>query len=66
VDEFDLDQPVLGDRGWGYWLASDSLGTGFAYPSIIVVAPDGEVLSVQAGYSDWSQLGQTIRAHAQR
>lgn len=58
---FDLEGPVLADRGWGFSMMQSVLGEGVAsYPTTFVVAPDGTVASVQQGYGGWALVEAVI------
>ncbi len=60
IDEFDLESPVLADRGWGFWMSADALGDGFGYPTTITVRPDLKVIDVRSGFGDWTPWQQII------
>jgi len=60
VDDFGLDAPVLGDRGWGYWLGSESLGDAMGYPLIIVTDPQGKVVQIRSGFGSWEELAAVV------
>lgn len=66
VDAYDLHAPVLQDRGWGYAVVGAHQGEDFGYPSSVLVAPDGEVLSVHTGFGGWDDVLAAITAHAGR
>lgn len=56
---FDLEGPVLGDRGWGYTMGSAAFAD-MAYPSWFLVAPDGEVVDAGQGFGDWDVVQRAI------
>ncbi len=53
VSAFQLQSPVLADRGWGAWVLGAALGQDFAYPAWAVVSPDLEVVAVGTGFGGW-------------
>jgi hypothetical protein len=61
-DQFGLSSPVLGDRGWGYWLVNESLGS-ISYPAWIVVAPDLTVIEIGTGFRSWDDFRNIIVDH---
>ena len=61
--EFGLHSPVLGDRGYGYWLGKGAMGDDFAYPSWVLVAPDLTVFEVGKSFSSFDLIGESIRSH---
>ena len=61
---YGLYDPVVEDRGWGYWIVGDALGDDFGYPSWVVVSPDLEVLDIGNGFSSFDGISETIQAHA--
>ncbi len=64
---FDLDDPVLGDRGYGTWVvgasASDLFGEDFGYPTWVVVSPEGDVVGGNVGFGSWDDIAAMIRAN---
>jgi hypothetical protein len=64
IDTYALHSPVLGDRGYGYWLLGESLGEEFGYPAWAVVAPDLEVIEVWKGFGGWEDISAIITEHA--
>ena len=64
IDTYGLHSPVLGDRGYGYWLLGESLGEEFGYPAWAVVAPDLEVVEVWKGFGGWEDISAIITEHA--
>jgi hypothetical protein len=65
VDNFELHSPVLGDRGWGLGVARPTMDTDYAYPTSIVVRPDGTVIDYWAGFSSFDPFADMIRTDAQ-
>jgi len=64
VDTFEIHSPVLGDRGYGYWVIGEALGDEFGYPAWVVVAPDLEVLEIWKGFGGWEDIVNIITDHA--
>ena len=62
TEEYQLDGPVLADRGYGYWLGNDALES-FAYPTWILVAPDLTVFELGTGFSNFDGIEASIRAY---
>ncbi|MCA9493148.1 MAG: redoxin domain-containing protein [Myxococcales bacterium] len=61
TNTFDLEGPVLGDRGWGYRMASTLFGS-VAYPTWFLVAPDGTLLDAGQGFADWGVVRRAIES----
>lgn len=59
---YGLSMPVLADRGWGFWLGYEALGEDLGYPTVLVVAPDGELLAIESGFGGWDRLLAQIQA----
>ncbi len=57
---FGLSSPVLGDRGWGLTMFPQVLAEETAYPSWMVVDPEGVVLQVGVGGDPYSEIETTI------
>lgn len=64
IDDFDLHSPVLGDRVWGLSVVEPALGDGYAYPTSILVRPDGTVMSWRTGFSTFEPFAEAFRAEA--
>lgn len=62
ADAFDVSMPVVRDRGWGYWIGLASFGSAAAWPTTIVVGPDGRVRDMWVGYYGWERVRQVIDA----
>jgi hypothetical protein len=60
VSGFNLSSPVMSDRGWGLTMFVQVLADQTAYPSWMVVDPNGTVLDVGVGATDYSELEATI------
>jgi len=60
VDAFDIEQPVLADRGWGYRMGVDHFQERFGYPTIIVVGPDLIVREAWVGFTGWDLVADVI------
>ncbi|MCB9686192.1 MAG: redoxin domain-containing protein [Alphaproteobacteria bacterium] len=58
---FGLEGPVLGDRGWGYQMASTLFGS-VSYPTWFLVAPDGTLLDGGRGFADWGVVRRAIES----
>lgn len=58
---FELSNPVLADRGWGYALGS-SYSPSFGYPTILIVDPKGRLVQVRTGFSSWDSIGAVLGA----
>jgi hypothetical protein len=58
AETFGLSSPVLADQGAAYALFPDYLGIeeGMSYPAVILVDPDGAVLSGATGFGDWTEF----------
>ena len=65
VDAFGLESPVLGDRGWGYWVVSEA-EPDFAYPSVVLVDPDLNVMQIDVGWGGWGLYTTVITDDAGR
>lgn len=61
---FDLEGPVLADRGYGAWVlgtgAETITGESFGYPTWVVVNPELEVVAVNVGFGGWDSIKQVI------
>lgn len=57
---FGLHSPVLSERGWGYYLMGDALGDEFAYPSVVIIGPDGLVRDIRDGFATWANYEAII------
>ena len=65
AEEFELEDPVLVDRGLGYALFSLYLeDVGFGWPAWVVVAPDLRVLGGGVGSGGWDVIADLIRDDA--
>lgn len=62
IDDYDLHSPVLADRGWGLGVARPAMPDDYAYPTSIVVRPDGTVMQFSAGFGGWDAFAELIRA----
>lgn len=63
IDAFEVDHPVLADRGWGFWLGTDALGAPtFGYPMVIVVDRQLRVLDIDTGFGGWEPVQGMILA----
>ena len=63
VDTFDVHDPVVADRGYGYWVvgtAMDEWGGGFGYPSWVVVDPELTAVATGVGYGGWDPIAEAI------
>jgi hypothetical protein len=73
AEQFELADPVLASRGWGYWSVGfnkhvDEGGDpaefkGNGMPTWLAVAPDGEILQVSSGYGSWGQMEYVVKNH---
>jgi thiol-disulfide isomerase/thioredoxin len=60
---WNLDSPVLGDRGWGYAMSETLWPEAFAYPTWLVVSPAFEVLGAGQGYGGPGPLRDLVVSH---
>lgn len=65
-DHFDIRSPVLGDRGWGLFVAGPAASRDFGYPTSVIVGPTLEVLDVSVGFGSWDYHEKQILQHARR
>jgi hypothetical protein len=63
TSEFELNSPVLEDRGYGYWLGKAALGDDFAYPSWVLIDPNLQVYEIGKGFGSFEGIEASIRAH---
>ncbi len=54
--------PLLRDRGYGYAMFGGYLGDALGYPAWAIVRPDMTVMTVETGFSDWSEMAELILA----
>jgi hypothetical protein len=66
ADTYGLHDPVLADRGWGYWLGNAALGDGFGYPTWIVIDPELVILDIGNGFSSWDDIATLIQENSQQ
>jgi hypothetical protein len=59
-DTFDIEHPVVRDRGWGFWMGYQAFDQSFGYPTTIVVGPDGRIRDQWVGYGGWSWVQDVI------
>jgi hypothetical protein len=59
---FEAHGPVVGDRGWGFAVASSQWGYEITYPTWIVVDPDLEVVDYGEGFPGWDVIVDEILA----
>ena len=66
IENYSLTEPVLADKGWTYALFPEfmesSTGEEMGYPAWVVIGPDMRVIEGNVGFSDWSAVGDIIRA----
>jgi hypothetical protein len=56
--------PVLADRVWGLSVVGQHIPDDFGYPTFLVVDPNLEILDLQVGFSDFSDMTDVILADA--
>jgi hypothetical protein len=64
TDQFGLVSPVLADRGFGVFVIGAAAGEEFGFPASVVVAPGGEVISLELGFGGWGPFEGAILDHA--
>ncbi len=57
---FGVVAPVLADRGWGYAMATTLDPSGVAYPTSLVLSPNGTLLGSVQGFQGWDPITQLI------
>lgn len=65
IDDYDLHSPVLADQVWAISVASPALGEDYAYPTSILVRPDGTVMEWRTGFSSFDPFAEAFRADAE-
>ena len=67
VEAFDLEDPVLADKGFAYALFPPFLGAdSFGFPAWIVVDPEMKLLNGTVGFTSWDTAAEWIRADVGR
>jgi hypothetical protein len=64
IEDFEVHAPVLGDRAWGPSVARPALAEEYAYPTSILVRPDGTVMEWRTGFGGFEPFAEAFRADA--